>query len=135
VPRPELTSTEKPLAQHLRDGRRAEQIAEKFLHNKGLQCLDKNYRCIFGELDLVMTHGSELVVVEIRYRAKASCVTPAETITAAKRRRITRTTEHFLQRKPEWADQPLRFDVIALQGPLNAPRIEWIRNAFTTEDC
>lgn len=134
MPRPELTSTKKPLAQHLRDGHRAEQIAEKFLHNKGLRCLAANYRCIFGELDLLMTHGSELVIVEIRYRAEASCVTPAETITVAKRRRIARATLHFLQRNPRWEDHPLRFDVIALQGPLNAPRVEWIRNAFTTED-
>ncbi len=134
MPRPELTSTEKPLAQHLRDGHRAEQIAEKFLRNKGLRRLAENYRCTFGELDLLMIHGSELVIVEIRYRAEASCVTPAETITLAKRRRIARTTLHFLQRNPEWEDQPLRFDVIALQGPLNTPRVEWIRNAFTTED-
>jgi putative endonuclease len=48
-----------------------------------------------------------------------------------KQRKIVLATRHLLMRHPEWHDRPLRFDVVAIEGiESEAPRIEWIRNAF-----
>jgi len=120
-------------ASHLRAGRDAENFASKYLQHRGLRQVASNYRCLFGELDLVMLDGAELVVIEIRYRATGRPVEPEDTITAAKRRRIARATLHFMQRHGEWRDAPLRFDVFALSGAPAGPRVRWIRDAFAAD--
>jgi putative endonuclease len=93
-----------------------------------------NYRCRAGELDLLMTDGAELVVVEVRYRARSEPVDPALTVTARKRRRLLRATVHFLQHHRHYRDCALRFDVLAICGPDTAPAMQWFRNAFNGEE-
>lgn len=122
------------MAGHLDRGRAAEEIARDYLTARGLVAVRANYRAPCGELDLVMTHGQELVVVEVRFRAGCRVAGPAETVTAAKRRRLAHTAAHFLQRHRRFAHWPVRFDVVAISGPLGAPAIEWLKAAFTLDD-
>ena len=113
-------------------GARAEVIAERYLIGRGLRPIARNFRCRVGELDLVMEHRAELVVVEIRYRRQRSPVEPAASITRVKRDRIIRATANFLNAYDRYLDRPLRFDVVALSGPLDRAEIQWLRGAF---DC
>jgi putative endonuclease len=122
------------VARHLESGRNAERAARRFLEHYGLRTLASNYRCRYGELDLVMRHDEQVVVVEIRYRRHATFMAPAESITRAKRQRIARTTLHFLQRSAAYRNYPVRFDVVGISGPLAGPSINWIRDAFTAEE-
>ncbi len=94
----------------------------------------RNFRCRAGELDLIMLEGPALVVIEVRYRARPDPVDPALTVTLTKRRRLARAAAHFLQRQPRFRDHAMRFDVLALSGPLAAVRCDWIRGAFTMDD-
>lgn len=121
-------------APHLRAGEEAELIARRYLENKGLRVVSANYRCRRGELDLIMNDGTQIVFVEIRYRRSARIVRPVETVDRRKRGRIATAARHFLQRNRNYGDNPVRFDVIGVTGSLDSPGIEWIRNAFSTED-
>lgn len=120
-------------AAHLAAGAAAEELARRHLERSGLQCLARNYRCRAGELDLVMRDRHCIIVVEIRYRRSTSMVHPLETITPAKQRRIARATQHWLQQHPAQAELPLRFDVVALSGPLERATLTWIEAAFDCE--
>jgi putative endonuclease len=111
-------------------GNHAENIALRYLRRSGLTLLARNYRCRRGEIDLVMQHAGQLVFVEVRYRNRAGYGTPAETICAAKIRRLRLAAETFLQNHDQHSEQPARFDVVALSGPLKHPSIDWIRDAF-----
>jgi putative endonuclease len=122
------------MAAHLQAGRRAEYLGRTFLEKHGLRVLAANYRCRFGELDLVMTQGEELVIVEIRYRRRTGFIGPVDSISPAKRRRIARAAAHFLQRNRRFGNRAVRFDVLALSGGFPDPRVNWIKAAFTTED-
>ena len=122
-------------ATHLAAGREAEALAETHLHAHGLQTVARNFRCRYGELDLVMQDGPELVVVEIRYRRRPVPVAPAETVTARKRTRIVRAAADFLQRYPRYDEYPVRFDVVAVSGLLNAPHVQWLQSAFDCHGC
>lgn len=119
-------------AAHLAAGRQAEALAERYLLARGLRTIARNFHCRCGELDLVMQDGRQLVVVETRYRRRISPVTPADSVTVAKRERIARATEAFLQRHPRYDNLSLRFDFVAVSGPLNHPVVEWLTAAF---DC
>ncbi len=115
----------KAKAAHLIRGESAEEQAHKFLVNKVLKPVCRNYRCKMGELDLIMTDQKTLVVIEVRYRKTDQYGSALESITLAKQSRIIAATHSYLSTQKE--DRPLRFDVVAISGNGN---LEWIQNAF-----
>jgi putative endonuclease len=115
-------------------GAQAEAAGQRYLELRGLRLVARNFRCRSGELDLVMLEGDQLVMVEVRYRARIDPVPPAITVTATKQRRLLRTASWFLVKQPRFRDHALRFDVLALSGPLETPRCDWYRGAFNADD-
>src|SRR5512146_1375711 len=107
-------------------GQAAEQLAAEFLRRQGLGIVLCNYRCRFGEIDLIARDGSVLVFIEVRSRRSERFGGAASSITLAKRDRLLRSARHYLARSR--GAQPCRFDVVLLRG--EPPVIEWIRNAF-----
>jgi putative endonuclease len=104
----------------------AESLAAQYLEAQGLTLAARNYRCRFGEIDIVAREGDTLVFVEVRRRRSEAFGGAAESITAAKRLRIIKAARHYLGRLRN--PPPCRFDAVLIRG--EPPRIEWIRNAF-----
>jgi putative endonuclease len=114
-----------------RDGLAWETQAGRYLHARGLRVVEARYRCRFGDIDLVCADGDSLVMVEVRARRQGGLVTAAESIDAAKRRKLILAARHLLATHPQWSDRPLRFDVVAIDGiDTPSPHFDWIRNAF-----
>ena len=114
---------------HLRRGADAERAALAYLECRGLQLLERNYRCPAGELDLVMLERRELVFVEVRYRRDERFGGAAFSVDAGKRRKLRRTGEDFLQHHPRLVYDGCRFDVVAVTGAAEY-RFDWISDAF-----
>lgn len=123
-----------PAARHLQHGTAAEVLAGQYLVDRGLVPLGRNFRCRFGELDLVMTHRRVLVVVEVRSRRRTNVATPGATVTRGKQRRLIGATRFFLLRFRQFADWPVRFDVVEVTGELADPVIRWHQAAFCLDD-
>ena len=113
-------------------GRMAEDIACDYLNNQfGLVLLDRNYRTPHGEIDLIMKDGDITVFIEVRSRTRQAFLETLETIDHKKCRRIIHSSEYYLQRQvPNYNEVKCRFDVVTLSGPLEAARLEWIKDAF-----
>jgi putative endonuclease len=109
-----------------RRGESAENLAAAFLERKGLKILARNYRCRFGEIDLVALSGGSLVFVEVRARASEAFGGAAGSITAAKRRRVVAAARHYLARHR--VQRACRFDVVLIRG--RSQEIEWLADAF-----
>lgn len=109
-------------------GTAAEELACHYLEARGLTLVMRNFRCRWGELDLIMRDSEQLVFVEVRSRRYTRYGTPAESVTRAKQQRLLRAAAFYLQCQP--LDPPCRFDVVAVLQPGGAARIEWIRDAF-----
>lgn len=120
------------LARHLRDGSHAETLTQRHLESRGLSTVVRNFRCRLGELDLVMLHEDCLVIVEVRYRRRASHGGALASVSPQKQRRLVLATRYLLLQHPWLQQHPLRFDVVAVYGPLQAPTFDWCRRAF---DC
>jgi putative endonuclease len=118
----------------LATGGHAEDLARRFLEARGLRLVERNFRCRAGELDLVMTDAADLVLVEVRYRATPVPVSPVVSISPSKRRRLLRAGAVYLHSRRRFRGCAVRFDVVAMTGPLQAPAFEWIRGAFTADD-
>lgn len=111
-------------------GARFEQLALERLERAGLTLVERNFRTRFGELDLVMRDGPTLVFAEVRYRRDARFGGGAASVGPAKRGRLARAAQGFLQSHPRLAALPCRFDVIAFDGDAEAPSCDWQRAAF-----
>ena len=111
-------------------GHDAEGLAERYLSQRGLTLLARNYRCRRGEIDLVMRDTETLVFVEVRRRASRAFGGGLESVDARKRARLVAAAEHYLMMKRVGDERPCRFDVVAVDGPFPHIAIEWVRDAF-----
>lgn len=112
------------------DGPAAERLAAGFLQRNGLRLVESNFRCRFGEVDLIMREGDSIVFVEVRLRSSAGFGGAAASITAAKQEKIVRAAQWYLQQTRSQA--ACRFDVVLMQS-LADGHVEWIKNAFEGE--
>ncbi|MBU0456339.1 MAG: YraN family protein [Pseudomonadota bacterium] len=118
-------------------GKKAEHAAKQHLEQHGLQCIEANYFCKYGEIDLIMkdkTHDNDLciVFVEVRMKTDNSFVSSLESITRKKQMKIIRSAAHYLQ-KQKWFDKVrCRFDVVGVESLDAELHFHWIKNAFTS---
>ena len=108
-------------------GRDGEQYAETYLQGQGLVLVERNYRCRFGEIDLIMREGKVVVFIEVRMRTSQTFGGAASSITLSKQGKLTRTARYYLASQKSVPE--CRFDVVLLSGP-RGEGMEWIRNAF-----
>ena len=106
-------------------GQSGEARAATFLQSHGLTLVTRNWRCRFGEIDLVMHDGSALVFVEVRARSRSDFGDAAASVTVAKQKRLLAAARQYLSGLK--TVPTCRFDVVALNGDAEP---EWIRNAF-----
>jgi putative endonuclease len=109
-------------------GQLAENRALAFLEAKGLKMVERNYRCRYGEIDLIMEEGPVLVFVEVRFRANARYGTAVETVDRRKQAKLMTTAASYL--KASRRKQPTRFDVAALSPDSTGIAVTWVKNAF-----
>ncbi|HSS47238.1 MAG TPA: YraN family protein [Burkholderiales bacterium] len=109
------------------DGVAAEKHAATFLQKQGLKLLETNYRCRFGEIDLIMRDGDTLVFAEVRLRKNQNFGGAAASITAQKQARLVKTARHYLSSLK--TPPACRFDAVLL-SETGGREIEWIKNAF-----
>lgn len=112
----------------LQQGYQAETLALEYLIKKKLQWLTSNYRCRFGEIDLIMKDHHTLVFIEVRARRSDEFGGALMSITHAKQQKIIKTAEHYLLINKLYDSCSTRFDVVSIQG--KERRIDWIQNAF-----
>ena len=110
-------------------GAQAENLAAQFLQHRGLKLLQQNYRCRFGEIDLILQDGDALVFAEVRLRSRGDFGGAAASINAAKQAKLVRTAQHYLATLAH--TPPCRFDAVLLQAA-DGSGIEWIKGAFGT---
>ncbi|MDH3952829.1 MAG: YraN family protein, partial [Gammaproteobacteria bacterium] len=97
-------------------GSATEQLACRYLTNRGLEQVERNYRCRHGEIDLVMLDHDCLVFVEVRYRSATAFSSAALTVDRRKQSKLVRTAEMFLATRPGFVAHPTRFDVIGVDA-------------------
>ena len=114
-------------------GYRGEQLAAAALKKRGYRILEKNYRCRYGEIDIIASKGGCLVFVEVRSKGGGSFGTPEESVTASKRQRIVSTAMDYLSNHKD-APGDWRIDLVAIDFDstlTKVQRLEIIENAIS----
>lgn len=112
----------------LKTGFAAEQQARAYLIAQGLHWIESNYRCRWGEIDLIMQEQNYLVFVEVRARRSRNFGGALASVDYVKQQKLTRAATHYLAINKRYDKQPVRFDVLGMEG--KELQIEWIKNAF-----
>lgn len=89
-------------------GRYGEEVAARRLGADGLRILERNWRCVEGELDIVALDGDTLAVCEVKTRSERSFQQPGEAIGTVKADRLRRLAERWLAER--W---PVHFALLA----------------------
>jgi len=107
-----------------------EQLAAAWCSARGWQILARNVTCRRGEIDLIALDKATVVFIEVRQRTSSRYGTPAETVTAAKQRRLAAAIRYWLAGPVgrRYVDHPMRCDILAYTTSKQPP--EWIANAF-----
>ncbi len=105
-------------------GQYGESLAVSHLESAGLVVLERNYRCRFGEIDIVARDGSTLVICEVKTRTNVVHGTPFESITGQKAARLRRLAQHWLE-DHDVSPPSVRIDVVSVLVPgKGAPHVE-----------
>lgn len=78
-------------------GRLGEELAAGYLQQEGYEILCRNYRCSFGEIDVIARKDGIICFVEVKTRSTDRYGQPAEAVNREKQRRIRLTAAFFLE--------------------------------------
>ena len=110
-------------------GKKGEDIAAAFLEKKGYNILFRNYKCSFGEIDIIAKHKKTLSFIEVKTRSTKKYGFPQEAVTPAKQAKISRVALEFVQRY-KMENRAARFDVVSVQSLNDGYEVDLIENAF-----
>ena len=120
--------------EHLRTGRRGEELAYFYLRKHKYVIVARNFRTPWhkSELDLVGWNEGVLCFIEVKTRTTHD-VAPAEAaVDDEKRHDLRRVARHYLRQLPE--KTPTRFDIVTVYLEKAKPEIAIIRNAFSLSE-
>ena len=110
-------------------GKTGEDLAVAFLQRKGYTIVERNFRILQGELDIIAQDGEYLVFVEVKTARSLAFGAPETWVTRRKQMQIGQIAAAYLQQK-EYGEIDCRFDVIAITFHNERPTIKHIENAF-----
>ena len=116
------------MAQHNELGKKGEQLAIDFLLDKGYTILEKNYRYLKAEVDIIVQKEQVLAAVEVKTRSTAYFGNPEEFVNPKKIKLLISAMDHYVVEHN--LDVEVRFDIIAIIHQNKETKIEHLKDAF-----
>ena len=116
------------MAEHLDFGKQGEEIAVKYLTDKGYEILERNWRNRHKEIDIIAKDGDELVIVEVKCRKSSNYGDPDLAVNKQKQRLLVAAANAYIFRNK--LDVDTRFDIVSIVFDDGKPQIEHIEDAF-----
>ena len=116
------------MAQHNELGKKGEQLALEYLEKKGYIILDKNWRYLKAEIDIIAQKGNILAVVEVKTRSTTDFGNPQDFVNPKKIKLLVSAIDKYVTSKD--LDVDVRFDIIAIVKAQRTFSIEHIEDAF-----
>ena len=111
-------------------GKSGEELAVAFLKREGCRIIEQNYKCLFGEIDIIARFKKTLIFAEVKTRHPSHFGLPQEAVDKRKQEQIAKTALHYLATH-QLLKKPARFDVLSiLVNPDGSKEVEWLKDAF-----
>ena len=109
-------------------GKIGEQMAAKYLTDKGYIILEHNYRRGHLEIDLIALDEDELVIVEVKSRAYDNILQPEDAVDHKKRQALIRLANEYV--KTHNRKENVRFDIVTVVSKADGAEIKHLKNAY-----
>ena len=107
-----------------------EKLASDYLERIGYSILQLNFRCRYGEIDIIACNSEYLVFCEVKTRKGSTPLHPSLSVPKAKGKKIRELSSIYLMENEDETRQP-RFDVISvIMNQIHEGTIEHLENAF-----
>ncbi len=116
------------MAQHNELGKKGEQIAIEHLLKKGYKIIEKNYRYLKAEVDIIALKKDVLVAIEVKTRTSDYFGNPQDFINPKKIKLLVSAIDYYVINK--CLDVEVRFDIIAIISNKKETKIEHLEDAF-----
>ena len=116
------------MAEHNELGKKGEQLAIDFLIKNEYKILEKNYRYLKAEVDIIAQKGAILVAVEVKTRSSNYFEEPQDAVKDKKIKLLVSAIDYYVVQRD--LDLEVRFDIIAIILQNNKTKIEHIEDAF-----
>jgi putative endonuclease len=111
-------------------GTYGERLVVRYLRERGMVVLDRNWRCDQGEVDIVALDGDCVVMCEVKTRRGTGFGEPVEAVVPRKVARLRRLTGSWLEAHPEHTGRPVRIDVVGVlargRGPVEVRHVRGV---------
>jgi putative endonuclease len=116
------------MAEHNELGKKGEKLAIDFLIENDYKILEKNYRYLKAEVDIIARKKDVLVVVEVKTRSSDYFGNPQDFITQKKIKLLVSAMDYYVVQRD--LEVEVRFDIIAIIHQKDRTKIEHLENAF-----
>ncbi len=110
-------------------GRRGEDAACAYLQRHGYIIAGRNYRCCYGEIDIIALKDGGVVFVEVKTRHSLKFGTPGMAVNYYKQQKIRTTALHYLQEQRCFYNK-ISFDVIEILADDGRAKLRHLQNCF-----
>lgn len=107
-------------------GKIGEDIAARYLQQKGYKIIERNFESRQGEIDIIAIDKNELVFVEVKTRTNMKFGKPIEAVDKLKQKHLIKTVEYYLYSR-HLEDEFVRIDVIEIYLYNNKYKINHIK--------
>ncbi len=113
-------------------GRLGELVAAAYLRMRGLAVLERRYRALGAEVDIVARDRGTIVFVEVKLRGSGAKAPGRASVDGRKRGRIARAALAYLdERSRSWSR--VRFDVVEIRMTARGMALTHLEDAFRPE--
>ena len=116
------------MAEHNELGKKGEELAIAFLIENDYKILEKNYRYLKAEVDIIAQKGTVLAVVEVKTRSTDYFGDPQDFVNPKKIKLLLSAIDYYVIKKD--LEVEVRFDIIAIIHKNNITKIEHLEDAF-----
>ncbi len=114
---------------NIEKGKKGEDMAAACLRKEGYKIVERNYRCLYGEIDIIAMDAEDIVFIEVKSRKSDNFGSPEDAVGIIKQRKISKVALNYLQEK-KLTDHNARFDIVAIRLLPQGNRVEIIKDAF-----
>lgn len=116
------------MAQHNELGKKGEQLAVDFLLKNDYKILEKNYRYLKAEVDIIAQKKDTLAAIEVKTRSSDYFGNPEEFVNPKKIKLLISAIDNYVVERD--LDVEVRFDIIAITNNKKGTKIEHLKDAF-----
>ena len=116
------------MAEHTELGKKGEKIAINYLIDNGYKILEKNYRYIKAEVDIIAKKDAILAVIEVKTRSSLEYGLPQDFVKPKKIQLLVKAINEYVIAND--LDVEVRFDIIAIHATGTSFDIEHLEAAF-----